>query len=463
MKITDLHVGEIGANRFLLLILSILIIIYETPYLSRNMSPTIVVSLMILFFLLFFLGGRVLRSEIAAIIGGGVVYIALELIYKFLEISSAGIGYYFATIKFVFLFIAMACIGPQLSARQKKFLCILSITGMIANMVSNVIIYSAMDPSLYVVYYLQEGQNTNAADTAFASAVMLLMGVFFLVMLNSSQKWMKFISIAGLFFSAYFLIFISQRGTTFFLAIMMILLLSIFGSSSRKQMYVFLVLSLVMLWFAMGGAVVFLSWLSDTMSSLRINFKVRYLIHFFESGNIAEAGGSLSDRYELMMKSVDTFGQSIRSMLLGVGDHRDSNLFIGNHSQIIDTFARYGLIGGACLVWFFNGMKNVIKATAAVDSTLVIYKQLMVLYAFFIIRGFLGNTFIGSIGTQLFVTAPFAVSLIANGKNGTYPIHHGIWVAIKQKAMTESNIDNVDKSFSKFMSDEYGESSSESQ
>lgn len=419
MKIIEVHIGEVGANRFLLLILSIIIIIYETPYLSRNMSPTIVASLMILFFLLFFLGERVLRTEIAAIIGGGVVYVALELLYKFLEISSAGIGFYFATIKFLFIFIAMACIGPQLSARQKKFLCILSIAGMIANMISNVIIYLGMDPSVYVVYYLQEGQNTNAADTAFASAVMLLMGVFFLMTLNCSRKWMKVVSIAGLFFSAYFLIFISQRGTTFFLAIMMILLLSIFNSSSRRQMYVLFVLSLVMLWFAMGGAVVILSWLSDLMSSLRINFKIRYLIQFFESGNIAEAGGSLSDRYELMMRSVSTFGQSIWSVLLGVGDHRDSNLIIGNHSQIIDTFARYGLIGGACLVWFFDGMKKAIKATAAVGSTSVAYKQLMVLYAFFIIRGILGGTFIGSIGTQLFVTAPLAVSLITNGKTGT--------------------------------------------
>lgn len=433
MKIIAVHIGEMGANRFLLLILSIIIIIYETPYLSRNMSPTIVVSLMILFFLFFFLGERVLRTEIAAIIGGGVVYVVLELLYKFSEISSAGIGFYFATIKFIFLFIAMACVGPQLSVRQKKFLCILSITGMIANMISNVIICSEMDSSLYVVYYLREGQSTNAADTAFASAVMLLMGAFYLITLNSSRKWMKVVSIAGLFFSAYFLIFISQRGTTFFLAIMMILLLSIFRSSSRRQMYVLFALSFVMLWFAMGGAVVILSGVSEMMSSLRINHKINYLIRFFEMGNIAEAGGSLSGRYELMMKSVGTFGQSIQSFLFGVGDHRDTNLIIGNHSQIIDTFARYGLIGGACLVWLLNGMKKIINDVAAIDSTSVIYKQLMVLYIFFIIRSFLGNTFIGSIGTQLFVTAPLVVSLITNGEVGDYPIRRGFGLPLNKE------------------------------
>ena len=401
-----------GANRFLVLILSIMIIICETPYLSRNMSTTIVELLMVLFILLFFLGKRVLRAEFASIVGSGFVYISMELLYKFAGISSAGIGYYFATIKFLFIFLAMACIGPLLSLRQKKFLCILSIVGMIVNMISNVIIYSGMNPSLYVVYYLRGGQNTNAADTAFSSAVMLLMGVFYLIVLYSKKKWIKIVSIAGLVYSAYFLIFISQRGTTFFLAIMMILLLSVFRSSSKRQMYTLLVLSIVMFWLAMGGAVVILTWLSELMSSLRINFKINYLIRFFQTGNISEAGGSLSDRYELTMRSINTFGKSIRSFIFGVGDHRDANLIVGNHSQIIDTLARYGLIGGACLAWLLKGMKKTMDMTAKVDMTSVIHKQLTLLYVFFILRSLLGNTFIGSIGTQLFVTAPLAVSLI---------------------------------------------------
>ena len=62
-------------------------------------------------------------------------------------------------------------------------------------------------------------------------------------------------------------------------------------------------------------------------------------------------------------------------------------------------------------------MKKTLDMTAKVALNSVIHKQLVVLYVFFILRSFLGNTFIGSIGTQLFVTAPLAVSLLSSEEN----------------------------------------------
>ena len=274
-----------------------------------------------------------------------MIYIAIELLYKILGVSTASLGYYFATLKFLFIFIAMVCLEPLLNKKQRYFLCILSIVGMIVNMISNIIIWSSMNPTAYVVYYLYDGQNTNAADTAFSTAVMLLLGAFFLVILHAKRGWLKICGAAGAAFCLYFLGFISQRGTTFLLAIMMMLLLLVFQVSSKRHACLLIILSFVFLWLALGGIVPLLTWASDVLNLDRIGLKISYLIRFFESGDIEEAGGSLTGRFDLIMTSIQTFFESLRNFFVGVGDHRNHNLVVGNHSQFFDTFARYGLQG----------------------------------------------------------------------------------------------------------------------
>ena len=411
---------EKGANRFLLLILSIMIIICETPYLSRNMSTTVVELLMVAFLVLFFIGKHTLKAEFAKTVACVALYILLELVYKFTGISSAGIGYYFATIKFLFIFLAMACVGPLLNKRQQLFLLLLSIAGMIGNMASNVIIYSGMNPSAYVVYYLRGGQSTNAADTAFSTAVMLLMGAFFLIFLHANNKWLKIGSMAGVIYCLYFLIFISQRGTTFFLGIMMLLVILTFQVSSRRLLFVLVILSVFVFWLALGGIVPLLTWLSTLLKSERIDFKIDYIIRFFQTGSIEEAGGSLTGRFDLIMTSVHTFLGSMRSFFLGVGDHRDSTYLVGNHSQFVDTFARYGILGGVVFIRLLSQMRNTIIKISAVFENNSLHRQMIVMYAFFVIRTFLGNTFVGSIGTQLFITVPLMVSLLNNKEVSNY-------------------------------------------
>lgn len=404
-----------GAGKILLFLLSAMIIICETPYLSRNMNTTLVELLMVVFFVFYFLLQSVLKVDLAKTIAFAFVYVFIELLYKFADISTAGMGYYFATLKFLFIFIAMASLEPLLNQKQRYFLCTLSIVGMIVNMISNIIIRFSMNPTLYVVYYLYEGQNTNAADTAFSTAVMLLLGAFFLLVLHIKRGWLKICGIAGTVFCSYFLAFVSQRGTTFLLSIMMILLLLVFHVSSKKLATVLVVLSFISLWLALSGIAPLLTWISNAFNLERIGVKIGYLIRFFESGNIEEAGGSLTARFDLLMTSVKTFFESFGNFLVGVGDHRDHNSIVGNHSQFFDTFARYGLLGGSVFVWLLARMKVCMEKLSGAKKRTPLQRQLIVIFCFFLLRCLLGNTFIGSIGTQLFVTVPLLVSFLCSG------------------------------------------------
>lgn len=409
--------SDVGVRKILFYILVVMIVICETPYLSRNTNTMIVEGLMIVFVMLTLIERRIMSKQYASIIASIFLYFLLEITYKIIGFSSAGIGYYFATLKFLFILFGMASIGTQLSKKQTWILCIVSIGGMFANMISNIFIYLQMNPSAYVVYYLRDGQSTNAADTAFASAVMILMGALFIVFMRSQQKAVRLLSLLGAGFCAYFLIFIAQRGTTFFLGIAMIIFICMFNTSSKRLMISLMLLLVFVLWLSMGGVIVLLNCLANLLSGLRIDYKITYLINYFQTGDLAEAGGSLSGRYDLINRSVETFSSSIRSILIGVGDHRDNNFLIGNHSLLIDTLARYGLLGGMCLTWLLTSMKKTIFSIASIyDQRL--YRQIMIIFAFFLLRCFLGNAFVGSVATQLFVTVPLIARLLNwNGEN----------------------------------------------
>lgn len=422
-----------GADRVLLLLLSLMVVICETPYLTRNLNPAVFGGLMALFAARSACCPKASNIFARKALVPVVVYVLLELFYKILGISSAGLGYYFATYKFLFVFLAMACVGSSLSRHQQIGLCCLSVGGMLVNMADNIRIWLRIGPAAYVVYFLREGGiMTNTADTAFSTAVMLLMGAMFLVALHAKRVRLQILAWGIVVFCAYVLVFVMQRGTTFFLGFAMLVAIALAPGSNSGHLTLKTALAPLLLvfvgWLLWGGGLeAFLTWLASVLDGQRLQSRVLHVLRLLQSGSMETSGGSLSSRYALILTSLGTFTESLKSFFLGVGDHRISvhsvNLQIGNHSQFLDTFARYGVAGGLCFVGLLASLQKEMGRIARLPPGHFLHAQMLVLYFFFVLRTLWGTTLIGSVATQLFVTIPLTVSLLATRHNAAPGVH----------------------------------------
>lgn len=105
-------------------------------------------------------------------------------------------------------------------------------------------------------------------------------------------------------------------------------------------------------------------------------------------------------RAKLYMASISTFFSSTRNFFLGVGYDAGISL-IGQHSQIFDTFGRYGIIGGMCwLLGVIRAIRVLLNRVSVIDKKVLkfvylefliislvnpTYNDLLLMFFFFII------------------------------------------------------------------------------
>ena len=415
-----------GANHVLLVLLAAMVLICQTPYLARNLWRPFVFAPVALFFALFVLERRPLPREAIQVGFPVVAFLALEAVYRFLGFSTAQWGFYVSELMFSSLLLMMAALATTLSMRQRRWLGFFTVACLVVNMFDIWRLWLQLGAPGFGAYFLGEGRASNAPDTAFSTAVMLLMGTLFVFARESTKKWPKFLAFGLLLFCAYSLVFILQKGTTFFLGIALLLVLAVgTGKSSpaNKSLTVFLGIAgiaLLILLLEGGGLEKMLLGLSEWLEGERIQIKIAYLLNWLRTSNIEEAGGSLTSRFDLAMLSIRTFTSSPANFLFGVGDQgMDITVFdlqVGNHSQILDTFARYGIFGGFCFLWLLVRMGRALCGISGLSHGHPLRKALLVLYAFFLVRTLLGNTLKPTVAPQLFVSAPLVFSWLAAQK-----------------------------------------------
>ena len=89
---------------------------------------------------------------------------------------------------------------------------------------------------------------------------------------------------------------------------------------------------------------------------------------------------------------------------------------IGNHSQIVDEFAKYGLIGGLLMlymIWLY--FKHIAKSVKTVISN-PLFRQLLIIFFIIFIRACIGGIFEPVVGVQLFLVIPFIFEILEKRK-----------------------------------------------
>ena len=110
--------------------------------------------------------------------------------------------------------------------------------------------------------------------------------------------------------------------------------------------------------------------------------------------------------------SVKTFFGSFSHFFLGVGHRISDNTLVGNHSQFVDEFARFGLFGGLLSTFTIIRLLKEIRIMADLKPNSVARRHITVLLLVVVMRIFIGSVFDSSVGIVLFVLVPLVFRTI---------------------------------------------------
>ena len=118
---------------------------------------------------------------------------------------------------------------------------------------------------------------------------------------------------------------------------------------------------------------------------------------------------SISARENLWMISLKTWFSNVSSFLFGIGDHYTTDspekTGIGQHSELIDSFARYGVIGMLLIYYILKNSFKYINTIFEKKYQLQIYTVFII----YIMCGFTKKIFITNIACVIFIFLPLAL------------------------------------------------------
>ena len=150
------------------------------------------------------------------------------------------------------------------------------------------------------------------------------------------------------------------------IVLMLISFLSMYISVKMKKG-----VDVTLFFMAMVGIIMFL--FMDNIVNFLINVigaqRIADRLIIFTTGAEYSDSSTLVSRGELWQVSVGTWLNDVRSFFLGIGDHSWNEFSttaksgIGNHSDLLDVLARYGILGGLCLYssikLYYDYLKNI--------------------------------------------------------------------------------------------------------
>ncbi len=400
-----------------IVLLSIFIIVIETPIVARNAPNVAFYGLMAVLLLLNINVFMKTSKQNKLIILVTAAYVVLFTVYKVLKISSSGLSYYSTTVKFLLIALILIVYYDILSPKQKYFLLNLTVVAIIVNIIENVRLYFQYGAFRFVYLFQKRRFTTNSVNTVYVTAVFFFAAALFIYFLHADKKKpAKWISLILSFLMFFFCVAIAQRTIILLLGMIMFPLLIVANAKNKRQFFIILAtftVIIVLLWLFYKDI---LTGFAKLTRSSRIQTRVDQLISYLSSGGSEAFEGSGAARMDRIMTSVHTWLSSPVKFFFGAGDHRGSYDIIGNHSQIVDEFAKYGLVGGLVMlymIWLY--FKHIAKSVKTVISN-PLFRQLLIILFIIIVRACIGGIFEPVMGIQMFLIIPFIFEILEKRK-----------------------------------------------
>lgn len=393
------------SSRVLIVFLFLWALVSCTPILS---NPSYYVALLaVAVFMLIACNGILIKHK--SVVFWTLSYIVLIFMYKIIGYSSAAWGNYMNQLLFFVPILMMLLVSDKLSRKQNKFLWWGVVAIMLFNVYDNIRL-SQLYPQINTSrYYLEEEflQSINAGGTPFYTFSLFFFMVSFFVFLNAKQRIAKIMSLvcsitAAVYICAY--CFKASVVVYFIFSVVFLLYANI-----AKSRFLFLgilagtgILAVVFVEFFTKEIVDFI--ISISPSERLTTRLVTLLDEENENANLSTVTG----RANLYMLSLKTWLSDVIKFIYGMGDHRVQHgakaVGIGQHSDLLDSLARYGLFGLITLFFVFKYAFRFILSFYDKKYRL----QLFVIFFFLIMCGLTKGIFYSGIGCVVFLLLPLS-------------------------------------------------------
>lgn len=353
---------------------------------------------------------KVVRRITIGLIG----FISLILLYWWTGYSDASSGNYFYQISF---FVPLA--GAIYCFRKMPRWLMLAIYFAILAMMSIHLIRDIFIGNIYQGYSMEELSDFGSSVllTSFSTASMLVLNISLLIFLNTNNMRMKWIHVVVIALTFYFIVFCGQRGSVVVLLLISVFLLLYerFNKSNSKNDKRLIPL-------ALGVAILLI--FSDNIIDflIQISPNDRLTDRFIDMKGTLQQGASadsFSGRLSLEIISIRSWLRDIISFFFGIGDHRNEDFSgiqgfitsgIGGHSELIDSLARYGIIGFSILAYLYV---NICKYILSLFQDEKVRNQVRPIIFVSVLTSLTKTVFYPEIGICLFLLLPFS-SVILN-------------------------------------------------
>jgi len=360
-----------------------------------------------------------------------LILIAYELFLSVIGFSETSPNNYLVRIPVYSIPMIMTFVLRKYSYKDQMHLFIFITAILLFTIVQNSYLHFR-DPSFFNGFSLKEDKFkwTNWGTSGFVGCVLFMVPSCYLMWKTKTSRQIRWMTFLGFVLPFIYIAFINERATALILLLYYIVALIYVKHVKIENGVVFGILTAIVMVVGFTFVTPFLNWFSQVVDSEKLRLSLESVTVSIENSNIEEyEGSSLFGRYYLMQVSLGTWTRSIFTFLFGIGE--DSlpagsmgfisdlaELGIGQHSQIIDFLAMYGIVGTFMLLKAFHSTFSCLRSFA-IDKAMV--RELNVVFIGYILMSLLNNTLFTNELLVMFVLFAVAVNLYTKRTLGREP------------------------------------------
>lgn len=416
-------VGNIQTRKksFLNRILFVLIALYSasctTSFIPFNFVRLIQSVMIVLFFVVIFV--CIIQSKDTEKIGVYLIcYSIMIFLYRLLNISTASWGNYLFQILFFIVIVASILCLEKMPVKWNIYLYFI-VLALIATTVYKDIIIGQSVASENLLLLREEG--SRAQRTAFSTMMLFVFCTCWLVFFNTNNRFIRWFHFAFALLSLYYIVFVGMRASVVIWTLMAFSLIVFekYSNKSKIGRYLGVFIIVLLCFILIFDITPILQLLVRLSPSDRLSVRFESLIYTFNNG-IEE--DSFSGRMKLETISLQSWTSSFGSFLFGIGDHRLEGYGyqgfimsgVGGHSELIDSLARYGIIGFSIIALLIY---NIFQYIQNLFSERALRKQVSTILIIAIFTMLTKAMFLPEIGLALFFLLPLSSEIINHFSN----------------------------------------------
>lgn len=383
-------------------------------YLSS--SPILIIVLMILIISLCFVTNPIIFSNSFLGLQQVTVMLAYSFLIFLLIFLIFGYGdidfYYFYVYLRVFFAILLFYYYSNLNEKLQRWLSLISFLAMF---IVSIFTSIALHKNPYSVRILTSGKQVDSFLTGGYSFIygLLFYCIMILGLLNKNVIMTKTKKFAFCIILGFFIMVLYQSSLTISLILLIMSMFFLFIPSIRNgySFYYWILLLFTLTVIFLNYADVIFYKLSIWTENFELSVRFLELSNFFSGNNV---NGDMLTRLNLYSTSLQTFSNN---PILGVGGYygHDSILKgIGGHSELIDNFARYGIIVGLNYILIIISFSKYVAKRIVNNKLKKIYLVMVFVY---ILLGIVNNLRTVELGTIFFFTIPIYIYSIDQKNN----------------------------------------------